>query len=148
MICPHNGIVFGGKNKEKKEVLWMDMERYPAYIIKWEKEIAWGIYTYATVYFLWRKGDDKKVYSPDNGLLFSTKRKWTIKPWKHGKNLSAKMKERLHTVRFRLFDILAKAKLWRLKRSVVAWRGSELEGRLGGAQNLYLPLNSAVNFDF
>ena len=55
---------------------------------------------------------------PDNGILFSAKKKWIFKPWKdteesemHITKESANM-EILYTIWFQLYDILEKAKLW------------------------------------
>lgn len=58
---------------------------------------------------------------PDSGILFSAKKKCTIKPYtvRHGRKLNAyyQVKEvnlkRLYTLWFQLYDILEKAKLWR-----------------------------------
>ena len=72
---------------------------------------------------------------PDNGMLFSTKKKWAIRPWKNqGRTLKAcyQVKEdtlkRLHTVWFQLYDILEKAKLCR------EWKDQWLPGVSGAVE--------------
>ena len=54
----------------------------------------------------------KKMYYPDNGILFSTKKKWAIKPWKAMAESSMRITKwkanlkRLHAVGFHLYDML------------------------------------------
>ena len=62
------------------------------------------------------------VVHPDNGILFSDKSNWAIKPWKD-------IDEPQNTVLFQLYDILEKAKLWRTKRSAVLPGTQGEEGR-------------------
>ena len=63
---------------------------------------------------------DKQVMVPPNdGTVFGNIKKWVLKAWKDMEETymhTAKWKsqpESLHTVRFQLYNILEKEKLWR-----------------------------------
>ena len=64
-----------GKNKDSKEALCIDMGRYPGYTVKFEKGTCRRYIYYPTFYFLCKKGKVRNIYSPNNGILFSAKKK-------------------------------------------------------------------------